>query len=541
MKLRKPRSEPRVTDRIGSVSIEPVVLPSAPGDEPRPKLSLLRVAVATVVLGGAAYGGYVGVRSKVEASAATVQSTWFAPYVDVTLTPTYQFQTAANDPARQTVLGFVVAQARHSCVPSWGGYYGIAQANQALALSSRIAQLQSNGAQAIVSFGGQKNTSLAAACTSATALANAYQQVIDAYHVHTIDLDIEGSSLDSFAAGRRRAAAIRILQQRAARAHQPLNVWLTLPVEPSGLQDNALGVIDSMFRDRVRLAGINVMAMDFSHSPTGGSSMLDLVEESLQSVHAQLQGTLPHYGIHLTASAIWQRLGVTVMIGQNNISGERFTISDAEGLRSYAHAKGIARVSMWSINRDEPCGASYGLAVLSNTCSGTAQSKRGFTNAFTELGGTVGGGAASPHGLLRPSAPDTNPSNAPYPAWNPQASYPAGYKVTEHGEIYQAKWYTSGQDPGAQYQYSWQTPWQLLGPVLPTDHAPVISVPSAATYPAWAATQLYVAGRQVLYEGLPYQAKWPSQGVAPGATAGLQSSSPWMPLYTIPGEPSTAA
>ena len=38
--------------------------------------------------------------------------TWFAPYVDVTLPPTYQFQNASANPAQQTVLGFVVADAK---------------------------------------------------------------------------------------------------------------------------------------------------------------------------------------------------------------------------------------------------------------------------------------------------------------------------------------------------------------------------------------------------------------------------------------------
>ena len=43
-------------------------------------------------------------------------------------------------------------------------------------------------------------------------------------------------------------------------------MWLTLPVEPDGLQDDALSVIESMLRDHVSIAGINVMTMDFSRA-----------------------------------------------------------------------------------------------------------------------------------------------------------------------------------------------------------------------------------------------------------------------------------
>ena len=83
------------------------------------------------------------------------------------------------------------------------------QANQQLALGSRIAQLQQDGEQAIVSFGGQANTSLDVACTSVADLTAAYQSVISAYHLTTIDLDIEGAALDDFGAEQRRAAGDR--------------------------------------------------------------------------------------------------------------------------------------------------------------------------------------------------------------------------------------------------------------------------------------------------------------------------------------------
>ena len=41
----------------------------------------------------------------------------------------------------------------------------------------------------------------------------------------------------------------------------------------------------------------------------------------------------------------------------------------------------------------------------------------------------------------------------------------------------------------------------------------------------------------MLYEGLPYQAKWNNQGVSPLTQSTDPSGSPWGALYQIPGEP----
>jgi chitinase len=516
---------------------EPPPEPRIPDGEPRRRLSVLRVLVALVLLAGAGYGGYLGVRARLAATAVGVRSTWFAPYVDVTLTPTYQFQSTSADPARQAVLGFVVADPRSPCTPSWGGTYTLAGASQSLSLGSRIAQLQQDGAQAIVSFGGQSHTSLDAACTSVTSLALAYQSVIDRYHLTTIDLDIEGAALDSFPAEQRRAAAIAALEQAARSDHRRLRVWLTLPVEPSGLQGNAVSVISSMLRARVPITGINVMAMDFARPPAPGASMLQEVQNALTVTHTQLAGLLPRYGLHLLPQQIWQRLGVTVMIGQNNIRGERFTIADAQGLTAFADRNHLGRVSEWSLNRDSQCGSSFPeTGLISNTCSGTAQSGLGFARAFSRLQGSALATSQGVNGNVLPPRADANPADAPYPQWSPTASYPLGYKVVENGQIFQAKWFNSGQDPAAQVQYAWQTPWELLGPVLPGDHAPVLRVPSG-TYPDWVIGSQYHAGDKVLYQGLPYQAKWVNQGVSPGGQASDPAGSPWRPLFRIPGEP----
>jgi cellulose synthase/poly-beta-1,6-N-acetylglucosamine synthase-like glycosyltransferase/chitodextrinase len=517
---------------VPSTRAAPPAVASLPEGPPKRRLSLVRVLIALIVLAGAGYGVYASVKTRLLTPVTATHQTWFAPYVDATLTPTYQFQSTSANPARQSVLGFVVAASSSDCTPSWGGAYPLAAADQTLAMSARIAQLQQEGAQAIVSFGGQANTPLDVACPTAAALASAYQSVISAYSLNTIDLDIEGAALNNAAAENRRAQAIASLEQ----SDPKLKVWLTLPVETNGLQDNALSVISSMLRNHVAIAGVNVMTMDFSSPPAAGSTMAASAEDALKATYGQLASLYPQYGIHLSAQQIWQGLGATPMIGQNDIQGEIFTVADAKTLVSFAKANHLGRLSMWSINRDSQCGTSFPeTGLLSNTCSGTAQTGLQFAQTFSQLEGSV---VVTPTGgKVQAVTPDTNPADAPYPQWSASAEYPLGYKVVENGEIYQAKWYNSADDPSAQVQSADESPWELVGPVVPGDHGPSIPKLPAGTYPAWSLSPQYQAGDKVLFNGLPYQAKWSNQGVSPATQSTDASGSPWKALYTIPGEP----
>jgi chitinase len=294
-----------------------------------------------------------------------------------------------------------------------------------------------------------------------------------------------------------------------------------------------------MLRDHVSIAGVNVMTMDFSSPPAAGTTMAQSAEDALSATARQLGSIYPRYGIHLRPQQIWQRLGATAMIGQNDIQGENFTVSDAKTLVRFANANHLGRLSMWSINRDSQCGTSFPeTGLLSNTCSGTAQTGLQFSQIFGQLQGSA---VISPSaGIVQPAAADTNPADAPYPQWSATTDYPLGYKVVEAGEIYQAKWYNSGDDPSEQVQYGYESPWELLGPVTPGDHGADIATLPAGTHPAWSLNTQYEAGDKVLYQGLPYQAKWANEGVSPATESTDPSGSAWAALYTIPGEPAGA-
>lgn len=502
---------------------------------PRPRYSLPRVLTALVLVASFLFLAQGWVRTALVSSATgPLPPTWFGAYVDATLTPVDQFQDANDDPDRQVVLGFVVAASPTSCTPSWGGYYSLSGAEQSLQLGSRIAQMRANGGHVIVSFGGQANSELATACSTVPGLESAYHSVVSRYALSAIDFDVEGAALSDESANLLRAKAVAALQKTTERAHHHLAVWLTLPSDRNGLTPAGTLLVTEMLRAGVTLAGVNAMAMDFGPPE---AQMLAVVERDLGSVHRQLIELYRRAGVTLTQSDAWEEEGVTVMIGQNDDAGEAFGLKDAQGLAHFVRARHLGRVSLWSLNRDEQCGSDFAITgVHSNSCSGVSERPLAFDRLFaSSFPGTLSASSASSATSTR--GPITS-ANYPYPLWQPGVPYSHGYKVVWQGNIYQAKWFNQGQDPNEQVAYAYQTPWQLIGPVLPTDHAPTTTTLPPTTAPAWSPKTVYQAGDEVLFDGLPYRARWYNVASSPAATVTDPTGSPWQPLFTIPGEPS---
>ena len=69
-------------------------------------------------------------------------------------------------------------------------------------------------------------------------------------------------------------------------------------------------------------------------------------------------------------------------------------------------------------------------------------------------------GPVLPGETARPRRPTRRPGR--YPKWEPDGVYEAGRKVLHHGVGYQAKWWTQGDSPHAEYRTPWDNPWRLL-------------------------------------------------------------------------------
>jgi chitinase len=222
------------------------------------------------------------------------------------------------------------------------------------------------------------------------------------------------------------------------------------------------------------------------------------------------------------------------MIGQNDFADEVFTKSDAEGLNNFARSVNLGRLSMWSANRDVQCSDNYAdPTIVSDSCGGIKQNKFDFAIALSKgLDGDIDKQILSKDMKTdeRTKQKPDDPATSPYQIWNESNTYLAGTKVVWHQNVYQAKWWTKGDVPDNPVLQSWETPWQLIGPVLPGETPIPQPMLPPWTYPTWSGKEIYNQGERVLFQGVPYEAKWWTEGDSPAASTSNPDSSPWRPL-----------
>jgi chitinase len=497
------------------------------------RLSIFRLFIAIVVTAALVAAGVIGARSWYSSATTPEVDPWFAGYVDVTATPTFAFETPKSDAAQNVVLSFIVAKAGEECTPSWGNAYTMDEAANSLDLDRRIARLQQQGGEPIVSFGGLLNDELATACTDQTKLVSAYQSVIDRYSLTTIDLDIEAGNLTDTDSGARRAKAIASLQKSQKAAGKDLAVWLTLPVAPTGLTEDGTNAVTAFLDAGVDLAGVNVMTMDYGDSRVEGQSMLDASTSALEQTHRQLGILYSRAKVDLTSDTLWTKLGATPMIGQNDVRDEIFSLTDAKAFNTFVKQHNMGRMSMWSLNRDVTCSPNYGDARrVSDSCSGVPQGDASFADL---LGKGINGDPVVSAAVTTTNEPiaeelDDDPATSPYQIWSPDSTYLLGTKVVWHQNVYSAKWWTRGDLPDNPVLETFETPWELVGPVLPGETpVPVPTVPPGA-YPEWNGETTYVEGDRVIVGQYAFESKWYNQGEPPAAASTDPDSSPWVAL-----------
>ncbi|MFJ8593176.1 chitinase [Streptomyces sp. NPDC093598] len=288
--------------------------------------------------------------------------TSYAPYVSAT-------EAAGTDSAGSPTtynLAFVIADG-DDCTPRWNGTHAIGDS----AVTSRIAKLKEDGARVRVSFGGASGDELAVNCDSASELAAAYGTALDAAGTALADFDIEGDELADAASIARRSQAISRLQEERA----DLDVSFTLPVMPSGLEEDSLALLDAANDNGVQVSTVNLMTMNYGPSYDGDMGGYALT--AAKAAHTQLKKA---FGT--SDATAWQGMALTSMIGVNDVAGETFTLADAAEVRAFAEEKDIAWVSMWSTARDRQCADGSDTAEAATDCSGVTQEPGAFGEAF---------------------------------------------------------------------------------------------------------------------------------------------------------------
>ncbi|MEV8339642.1 glycosyl hydrolase family 18 [Leucobacter sp. NPDC077196] len=493
---------------------------------PGRKLSLARLSIVLVVLAGLVGGGVYTWSRVQDVQVATERTPWFDSYVDVTATPSFPFESPGENGQKNVVLSFIVAAPDDVCSPSWGGYYDMDQAENSLDLDRKLQRLRNLGGSAMVSFGGQANHDIAYECDDQGKLVDGYTSVVERYDLASIDMDIEGAFLSDEDGIARQAEAIGTVQDGREKG---LDVWLTLPVAPDGLTFEGLQAIRTYLKAGVDLAGVNVMTMNYNSETE--KEFYPAVESSLEATQSQLRSLYQEIDAPIGEATAWSRVAATPMIGQNDTRKDIFTIADAEKLSAFADDRGMARLSMWSLNRDQQCSANWpDPKQVSDSCSGVVQEKGDFSKILREhRTGAISQVAEEVENDGPVELVEDDPETSPYPIWSETTSYPAETKVVWHRNVYEAKWWTEGDQPDLAAENGSQ-PWTLLGPVLPGEKPIERPKLPADAYPDWDSAKEYRRGERVIFDGDGFEAKWYSLGDSPDAALVQPQESPWRVL-----------
>jgi hypothetical protein len=279
---------------------------------------------------------------------------------------------------RQLVLSFITANGGDVVVatPTWTGTAidDFSWNNKAVWAIEIISAMRRKGGDVMVSFGGANNLNLAQAVSrqggSEKQLAAAYSRVVDYFKLGIIDFDIEGNALSDTKANQLHSLALTLLQQ----SHPRLRIWHTLPVFPQGLTSDGLTLVRQLLEKGVALSGINIMTMNYNDTvaPPSQKSMGAYAIDAALATHGQLSALFASHHQRFE----WKNLGLTPMIGVNDVRSEVFTLDDAKMLTEFAKNRNIGMLSMWSTGRDRP-----GESIFSS--SGINAPKDSFSRIFS--------------------------------------------------------------------------------------------------------------------------------------------------------------
>jgi chitinase len=291
----------------------------------------------------------------------------FAPYIDMGLLADENLDGIAQASGITTfTLAFV--QSSGPGTVGWSGVGTLAQddLSDGSSILAQVQGLQAMGGNVIISFGGEAGTDPATVASSAQQLQAEYQSVIDRYGVNSLDFDIEGAPETNIPSERLRDEALIGLKA----ANPGLTISFTLPVLPTGLDNNGLGVVQQAKADGLTPDVINLMTMDFGASVDNGGAMGTDVIDAVLATQQQLQ-----------ALGMNSKIGITPMIGVNDVSSEIFTPADAQQIVNFALGDpSVGRIAMWSVARDNGSGAGHPWASPDN--SGLSQSNYAFSKIF---------------------------------------------------------------------------------------------------------------------------------------------------------------
>ncbi|NUT33286.1 MAG: carbohydrate-binding protein [Hamadaea sp.] len=266
---------------------------------------------------------------------------------------------------RWFTLAFILSDG--GCNPAWDGSRPLTGGND----QTQINRIRANGGDVMVSFGGWSGTKLGERCTSASALAGAYQKVIDAYALKVIDIDIENTEWASATVRQRVIDALKLVKQN----NPGLKTIITFGTTVSGPDATGIDMIQRGANSGLANDVWAVMPFDF------GGYTGDMGDASISAVEGLKTAVKNAYSY--SDAVAYAHVGLSSMNGKTDVAGELVTVADFQQILAYAEAKRLARFAFWSVNRDRPCTT----GTDPDACSGISQQQYDFTKIVAQYTG----------------------------------------------------------------------------------------------------------------------------------------------------------
>ena len=282
--------------------------------------------------------------------------------------------------------------------------------------------------------------------------------------------------------------------------------------------------------------GVNVMTMDFGGSLAGGP-----VDARRRSARARRRPSS-------SSSVLYRQAGVTLHaapgVGAHGRHADdrperragRDVLAErcAARLVAFAHRMHLARVSMWSANRDSQCGVAGRSIGRCRTRAAASSSIRWHSPGSSD--------GSNGHLPVRTSAPaeagsrahadPRRPGHQPVPDLaRVRRPTRAGDEIVWHHRVYEAKWYTQGDVPGRAgrpplgHALALHRPGPLQATRSPRRRAP--------QHVARVERRPGVPGRQ---HGAPQRARLPGEVVDAGGRADERSAAPGSSPWQVVGK-----
>ncbi|MEV0274633.1 carbohydrate binding domain-containing protein [Hamadaea sp. NPDC050747] len=257
---------------------------------------------------------------------------------------------------KQFTMAFMLSGG--GCTPAWDSSRPLTGGVD----QQTINAVRAAGGDVEISFGGWSGNKLGPNCSSATALAAAYQQVISAYNLKYIDIDIENSDeFENEAVQDRILGALKIVKQN----NPGIKTIVTFGTSTTGPTYYGTRLINQAAALGANIDVFTIMPFDF-----GGGA--DMYNNTVNAANGLKNALKTAFG--WTDAQAYAHIGISGMNGYSDQS-EITTTAIWTNIRNWANTNHIARLAFWSVNRDRGCAG----GGVQESCSGIAQSDWAFT------------------------------------------------------------------------------------------------------------------------------------------------------------------